>query len=170
MKAYILILPLISLLCSCGSREYIELRHRNYLKLYNDEVVIKITPLKNKDSVFVKANYNEKAIKKEKFRIVLVKKSTDNYITTDNFKKIVDFFNAIKAEDLKQSRMEKDSITGLISITYIGADAGGNSIIYKNKAISKKYNVRGMSDLYKSYYEAAMLIVEAAKLSKSNIF
>lgn len=168
----LLSLLFIVLLCSCKSREYIEFRHRNYMKIYNDEVVIKIIPLKNKDSVLVKASYNEQLVNvnSEKLEIRHLTKSTKNYITNEYYNMIVGLINKIKKEDLKDSRSEKDSVTGLNSLRFIGVDAGSNKIIYRNRSFSKEYSARGISDLYKNFYEATMLIFKAAKLPvKSNL-
>jgi len=170
MKIYFLLFFLLIFSFSCKSREYIELRHKNHQKLNNDEISIKISPLKNSDSAIVKIFQFEKIIKKknENSKISYVKKNTKNIITIENYRDIIKNFNTIKEQDLKWPRTGKDS-TGMAYILFIGFDGGNNSLIYRKGSFLKKFNVLGMSDLYGSFYSTTKLISESGGLKLEKI-
>ena len=169
MKVYILLFSVLILFYSCRSREYIELTHRNYLRLYNDEIRIKISPLKYKDSAVVKISYHEEAVKgRKKFRISQIKKYNNHTIAIKDYRKIISIFSMVKEEDLTRSRSGKDS-TGMTYGIFIGAHGGSNSLIYRKGKYLKEFSVQGMSDLHGSFYDVTKLMSESGRVKMEKI-
>jgi len=172
MRKIILLLIFLSL-SSCVA-ESIQFKMKNSLKVYNNEVTVRLTPKKRNVRVFV--SYYDTLIetsapkKPRVFRIVHNKKAKIYRNTTlENYQDIIDSFHKINEDVMKFPKESIDS-NGVKSITFGSLDAPSVSIFYKKgrtKKMIRTYN--GLSIEYQYFYTTSKMILEQAKISIDSV-
>ncbi|MCX8525527.1 hypothetical protein OF897_16565 [Chryseobacterium formosus] len=170
MRRIIIVLMLIvTILNSCRS-EHIELRSRNAVKIYDNELKIKIVPCKNR--MIVKAVYHAPIIERRQnssIKIISNKKVRFRKIyPKHDYFKIIECFENIDEELMRFPKTSTDS-NGIWTLQIGPMDAEFVSIKYKKGRYKKDVFGRSMSPLYGYFFTTSEMILEKAQLELKDL-
>lgn len=162
MKFYLSFLVLL-MSYSCASTECLEFRHKKLL-IYNDEIIIKISPIKNKNLAKIDVKYYNPIIESAKPKGLRIlsndKVSYTKKIHLKDYIEIINTLNQINQEDLNYPKTFVDS-SGSSYVQFSGFDGGINSISYKKGRLRLNFSTQGLvKDLHRNFYETIELIIK----------
>lgn len=145
---YIILCSLFLLSCTSqkNAKEYIQLKHENVMVIKGDQLFVTLIPTISKRTkpVIVKSSKNNEQYDNRR-------------ITIAEYKKICELIIKTHQKDIALPQ-SPNRLVGIL-------DGGNNSIILKKDSIEKKLYAQGISEQYHGrFYEAAKLILKAAKL------
>lgn len=167
MKNFIPVLILL-LIMSCKPVENLSFYHKNSLKIFNDEIDIKIIPIRKKNSATVKGKYfitkierksSPHSIKIKEHRKVKLNK----VISLQKYDSLVEKFHKIDLELLKFPKYGKDE-NGRDYIEFGPLDSGTNTLNFQKNGNKIEYNTQGITSKYGTYFEIVESILKIADL------
>ena len=165
MKKVFAVFTLI-VLVECKSSESLTFYHKNSLKIFKDEIKIKLLPNKNKDSAFVRINYFTANVTKinrpNSIRIVDQKHVKFNkYIPIKYYNDLVENFHKIDPKKLIYPQYGADE-NGNKFISFGPMDAGLNKLTFRLRGQNTEYISHGISEQF--YFETTKNILKIADL------
>lgn len=171
MKKLIAIIVVTTFTLNSCRSEYIELRSRNYMKIYNNEIKVKIIPCKNK--MIVKTVYHDPITERQQNPNRLVIKSNEKIKkrivnSKQDYFKIIESFAKIDESLMKFPKTEIDS-TGLHTLIFGFCASPSISLVHKDKRVKKTILGRAMIEEYGYFYVASKMILEEAGLELKDL-
>ncbi|MCY0978260.1 hypothetical protein PGH12_02565 [Chryseobacterium wangxinyae] len=170
----IFILSFMLLLCTSCASEGIEFRTKNYLKIYNDELTVKLIPRKKTAKViltYYDTVFETNAPKKP--RILRIannrKRKTVTNISVQKYKDIIISFKKIDENLLKYPKTGIDSL-GNSYIISPWPDSPSTKIIYKSRHEKKEISARGLHTDYGDFFTTSKMMLENANVPIDSLY
>lgn len=174
MKNIIIIFTLIFAFISLDScrSEYIELRSKNYMKIYDNDLMVKIVPKKNK--IVVKAFYYDPIIGEsqdpKKFLIKSNERIKKRLVhPKESYYKMIESFEKIDESLMKSPEPKIDSAGNLHYIMRISCGASSISVMHKKRRVKKTIHGDDMLEEYGYFYITSKMILEEAGLELKDL-
>lgn len=168
----LLFLPMLFLITSCAS-EAIEFKTKNYLKIYNDELTVKLIPKKNRTKVLL--SYYDTIFETNApqtpriFRIVKNRKTkTVTNTSLESYNDVINSFRNIDENLLKYPKTGIDSLSN----SYVSSpwpDAPSMKITYFDGSNKKVISARGLYEDYGYFYTTSKIILKKANISVDSL-